>query len=534
MTCVIGNGVVVDPEALFGEIDELAAHGHRRRRPPAHQRPGAPDPAVPPRARPAARGAARRAEDRHDVARHRAGLRGQDRPPRHPRRATWPTRRRSSDEVRENVHARNRLVGDAAHGLAHGRATSCVALRRADAAVGRRRLAVPRRRRMRRGPLDPVRGRAGHAARHRPRHLSRSSPRRTRPSAASAPASAWRRARSTACSAWPRPTRRASAKGRCRPSCAAQMGDRLRESGQEYGATTGRPRRCGWYDAVAVRYAVRINGLDALALTKLDVLDGLDDDRRSARPTGCGGRDARRVPGRSSASSAVRAGLRDAARLAPPTRGRPDVRRAARRGRGPTSRASRRSAALPVGDRVDRIGSATTPSCGRTPSRPAGSAGARPQTAFRLRRTPRAASAWRIEELEAGAVAGRRRPSAAARKLAHAITAAARARTPAASANVTCTRWFGRSTVGRDDLRAEDRQIDERRRRCRRPRPRGPPASGSAAARRVPVGVELGAASGAGAADGGRPERPRRDGPRVLAVVRHDPDLDATRATGRP
>jgi adenylosuccinate synthase len=55
------------------------------------------------------------------------------------------------------------------------------------------------------------------------------------------------------------------------------MADRLRESGQEYGASTGRPRRCGWYDAVVVRYAVRINGLDALALTKLDVLDGLDE-----------------------------------------------------------------------------------------------------------------------------------------------------------------------------------------------------------------------------------------------------------------
>ena len=40
---------------------------------------------------------------------------------------------------------------------------------------------------------------------------------------------------------------------------------------------TGRPRRCGWYDAVAVRYAVRVNGLDALALTKLDVLDGMEE-----------------------------------------------------------------------------------------------------------------------------------------------------------------------------------------------------------------------------------------------------------------
>jgi len=55
-----------------------------------------------------------------------------------------------------------------------------------------------------------------------------------------------------------------------------EMGNRLRDSGNEYGAVTGRPRRCGWYDAVAVRYSVRINGLDALALTKLDVLDGLE------------------------------------------------------------------------------------------------------------------------------------------------------------------------------------------------------------------------------------------------------------------
>jgi adenylosuccinate synthase len=57
---------------------------------------------------------------------------------------------------------------------------------------------------------------------------------------------------------------------------SGEMGNRLRETGSEYGAVTGRPRRCGWYDAVAVRYAARINGLDGLALTKLDVLDGLE------------------------------------------------------------------------------------------------------------------------------------------------------------------------------------------------------------------------------------------------------------------
>ena len=57
------------------------------------------------------------------------------------------------------------------------------------------------------------------------------------------------------------------------------LAERLREGGQEYGASTGRPRRCGWYDAVVVRYSARINGLDALALTKLDVLDGLPEVR---------------------------------------------------------------------------------------------------------------------------------------------------------------------------------------------------------------------------------------------------------------
>ena len=51
-------------------------------------------------------------------------------------------------------------------------------------------------------------------------------------------------------------------------------GKRLRVQGNEYGTTTGRPRRCGWLDAVVVRYAARVNGLTEIALTKLDVLDG--------------------------------------------------------------------------------------------------------------------------------------------------------------------------------------------------------------------------------------------------------------------
>jgi adenylosuccinate synthase len=54
---------------------------------------------------------------------------------------------------------------------------------------------------------------------------------------------------------------------------------RLREAGEEYGATTGRPRRCGWLDLEALRYAARVNGLDALIVTKLDVLDDFDEIR---------------------------------------------------------------------------------------------------------------------------------------------------------------------------------------------------------------------------------------------------------------
>ena len=54
-------------------------------------------------------------------------------------------------------------------------------------------------------------------------------------------------------------------------------GDWLRKNGVEFGTTTGRPRRCGWLDLVALRYAARINGATGLAITKLDVLAGMDN-----------------------------------------------------------------------------------------------------------------------------------------------------------------------------------------------------------------------------------------------------------------
>ena len=54
-----------------------------------------------------------------------------------------------------------------------------------------------------------------------------------------------------------------------------ETGDLIRERAHEYGTTTGRPRRCGWFDAVAGRFSTRINGFTGVALTRLDILDSL-------------------------------------------------------------------------------------------------------------------------------------------------------------------------------------------------------------------------------------------------------------------
>ena len=56
-----------------------------------------------------------------------------------------------------------------------------------------------------------------------------------------------------------------------------ETGERLRKIGSEFGATTGRPRRCGWFDATVIRYAAQISGLDTAVITKLDVLDDFDE-----------------------------------------------------------------------------------------------------------------------------------------------------------------------------------------------------------------------------------------------------------------
>ncbi|MCK5379573.1 MAG: adenylosuccinate synthase [Acidobacteria bacterium] len=73
-------------------------------------------------------------------------------------------------------------------------------------------------------------------------------------------------------------------------------GDGLRDRGAEYGTTTGRPRRCGWFDVVAARHAIQTAGIDALALTKIDVLDGLKTLKVCVAYEGPGGELVETVP----------------------------------------------------------------------------------------------------------------------------------------------------------------------------------------------------------------------------------------------
>ena len=148
-------------------------------------------------------------------------------------------------------------------------------------------------------------------------------------------------------------------------------GEALRTKGHEFGAVTGRPRRCGWFDAVQVRHAVRVNGLDAVVITKMDVLDGLPavpicvgtaSTARSARsfPPICAGFSAARL-----SSNPCRAGPlgrqgRRTLRACPPRPGR-------------TSSASSNSSACRCSS-SRRAPGATTPSSATRRWRPRGSA----------------------------------------------------------------------------------------------------------------------------------------------------------------
>ena len=146
----------------------------------------------------------------------------------------------------------------------------------------------------------------------------------------------------------------ASVPGRSRARSAAPWRTTIREKGHEYGASTGRPRRCGWFDSVVVRYATVVNGFDTLAITKLDVLDELAEI-----PVCTGYRVGSDVldslPGDLSILETLRAGLRGAAGLEDPDGGDAELRRAARR-RQTLPRPPLGAVRRPGGHRLDEPG----------------------------------------------------------------------------------------------------------------------------------------------------------------------------------
>ncbi|MGE3273968.1 MAG: adenylosuccinate synthase [Vicinamibacterales bacterium] len=273
VTCIIGNGVVVDPQALFAEIEELASLGvdvgdRLIISEKAHL-------ILPYHRELDVLSEARRGERKIGTTSRGIGPAYEDKIGRRGIRVCDLVDRQAlADEVRENVHARNQIIKDStldwekvyADLLAAGdrmrRWAGDVSLYLAGAmAEGRRVLFEGAQATM----LDIDHG--------------------TYPFVTSSNASV-----GGVCTGLGVPPRAIGGvlgvakayttrvgEGPMLTELFGDLADRLRESGQEYGASTGRPRRCGWYDAVVVRYAARINGLDGLALTKLDVLDGLDE-----------------------------------------------------------------------------------------------------------------------------------------------------------------------------------------------------------------------------------------------------------------
>ena len=251
----------------------------RRLQPAPGQRQRPPDPAVPPGARRAHRAPARQEQARHDQARHRPGLRrqgaarrparaGPARPEDLPREARRRcSRRRTRSWPRSTTGCRCRptrsptryldeLAPPARAATSPTPSTWCTTRSRPASTCCSR----ARRPRSSTSTTAPI----------------RSSRRRTRSPAAPAPAPASGRryidrvigiakAYVTRVGAGPFPT-----------ELLDDMGDLLVERGHEFGTNTGRRRRTGWFDAVMLRHAVRLNSLSEVAITKLDVLDTLD------------------------------------------------------------------------------------------------------------------------------------------------------------------------------------------------------------------------------------------------------------------
>ncbi len=275
VTCIIGNGVVVDPAALFAEIEELARLGVE-----VGDRLLISDKAhliLPYHRELDVLSEARRGERKIGTTSRGIGPAYEDKIGRRGIRVCDLVDTRAlADEVRENVHARNQIIREStldwnvvyrdllAAGERMRRWTADVSLFLATAMRdGRRVLFEGAQATM----LDIDHGTYPYVTSSNASIGGVCTGLGVSPRAIGGVLGV-AKAYTTRVGEGPLPT-----------ELAGEMAERLRESGQEYGASTGRPRRCGWYDAVVVRYAARINGLDALALTKLDVLDGLDEVR---------------------------------------------------------------------------------------------------------------------------------------------------------------------------------------------------------------------------------------------------------------
>src|SRR3954452_5532000 len=272
VTCIIGSGVVVDPQALFKEVDELArmgitVDGRLLVSEKAHV-------ILPYHRELDVLSEARRGERKIGTTSRGIGPAYEDKIGRRGIRVCDLVDTKAlADEVRENVNARNQIIKDSTldwkqvydHLLAAG-----VRMRRWTGDVS---LALDQA--MRRGERVLIEGAQG---------AMLDIDHGTYPYVTSSNATI-----GGACTGLGIPPRAINGvlgvakayltrvgEGPLPSELTGELGNRLRETGQEFGAVTGRPRRCGWYDAVAVRYAVRVNGLDALALTKMDVLDGME------------------------------------------------------------------------------------------------------------------------------------------------------------------------------------------------------------------------------------------------------------------
>ena len=273
VTCVVGNGVVVDPQALFAEIDELAKNGIDTRNrivisDKAHV-------ILPYHRDLDLLSEARRGERKIGTTSRGIGPAYEDKIGRRGIRVgDLADHAALAEQVRENVQARNRLVGDSAldwqplcqHMIAYGdrmrRWVADVSLVLAKAMAEGRNVLYEGAQGTH---LDIDHGTYPYVTSSNSTVGGVCTGLGVGPRAIGGVLGV-AKAYTTRVGSGPLPT-----------ELSGPMAERLREGGQEYGASTGRPRRCGWYDAVAVRYAARVNGLDAIALTKLDVLDGLAD-----------------------------------------------------------------------------------------------------------------------------------------------------------------------------------------------------------------------------------------------------------------